>query len=243
MAADFYSGLLDEARVYEYALISDEVAALAAYGPVSVTVTFHANGGVAADPASKPATVGQPYCALATTSRTGYAFAGWFTAAEGGEQVTADTVVTNASNHTLYAHWTALPYTAWVKGISNWPEGADTSPNGDPDNDDLPNLIEYAFGLSPVQSNAGAALLSVGTTTVQENGQPRTRATLPFTPATTDGLRFFIQATNDLLTDWSDLAEVTAQVAAGTTFTFTDTVNLDAPGTKRFLRLCVETNP
>lgn len=41
-----------------------------------------------------------------TPSRPNYTFAGWYTAASGGTEVTGITPVTNASNHTIYAHWT-----------------------------------------------------------------------------------------------------------------------------------------
>ena len=70
-------------------------------------MTFDANGGSTPVPTSKVVTYGAAYGTLATTSRTGYTFAGWFTAASGGTQVTAATVVSDASNHTLYAQWTA----------------------------------------------------------------------------------------------------------------------------------------
>ncbi|GEM_PF-4678861 len=75
------------------------------------TVTFDANGGNAPTPADKQVTFGAAYGALATTTRAGYAFAGWFTAASGGTEVTAETIVTTADNHTLFAHWTAIEYT------------------------------------------------------------------------------------------------------------------------------------
>ncbi|MBN1993012.1 MAG: InlB B-repeat-containing protein, partial [Anaerolineae bacterium] len=78
------------------------------------TVTFDANGGTDPDPASKEVTYGLAYGTLATTSRTGYTFAGWFTAASGGSEVTADTVVATAADHTLYARWTANEYTLVV---------------------------------------------------------------------------------------------------------------------------------
>ena len=42
--------------------------------------------------------------ALPTPERSGYAFAGWYTAADGGTAVTADTVFD--ANATLYARWT-----------------------------------------------------------------------------------------------------------------------------------------
>ncbi|MBI5935697.1 MAG: InlB B-repeat-containing protein [Chloroflexi bacterium] len=74
----------------------------------SYTVTFDANSGVSPTPTSKTVTYNAAYGTLATTSRTGYTFAGWFTAASGGTQVTTSTLVTTASNHTLFAHWTDL---------------------------------------------------------------------------------------------------------------------------------------
>ena len=43
---------------------------------------------------------------LPTPTRSGYTFSGWFTAASGGEQVTADTVFSQDS--TIYAQWTAV---------------------------------------------------------------------------------------------------------------------------------------
>ena len=72
------------------------------------TVSFNANGGEAANPASKTVTFDSAYGALATTERYGYTFTGWYTAAQGGELVTATTIVTRAENHTLFAHWVAL---------------------------------------------------------------------------------------------------------------------------------------
>jgi len=73
------------------------------------TVTFDANGGTAPNPGTKEVTYDATYGALATTTRDGHAFNGWFTQATGGTQVTASTTVTTASDHTLYAQWGATP--------------------------------------------------------------------------------------------------------------------------------------
>ena len=78
------------------------------------TVTFDANGGTSPTPATKPVTYGAPYGDLATTTRDGYTFNGWFTAATGGSLVTSATTVTTAANHTLYAQWTINTYTLSV---------------------------------------------------------------------------------------------------------------------------------
>ena len=75
------------------------------------TVTFDANGGSTPAPTSKQVTYGSAYGTLATTSRTGYTFVGWFTAASGWHPGDCGTIVTTASNHTLYAQWTANAYT------------------------------------------------------------------------------------------------------------------------------------
>ncbi|MBU1509688.1 InlB B-repeat-containing protein, partial [Myxococcota bacterium] len=76
--------------------------------PNTYTVTFDSQGGSSPVPESQLVIFGVAYGTLATTSRTGYTFAGWWTGAGGtGSQVTAATIVTNAANHTLYARWTA----------------------------------------------------------------------------------------------------------------------------------------
>ena len=55
---------------------------------------------------SKSVTFGGTYGALATTSRTGYTFNGWFTATSGGTEIESSDTVSTASNQTLYAQWT-----------------------------------------------------------------------------------------------------------------------------------------
>ena len=56
-------------------------------------------------------TCGSTYGTIPTPSKPGYTFDGWYTALSGGTKVTSSTIVTNASNHTLYARWTAKTYT------------------------------------------------------------------------------------------------------------------------------------
>jgi autotransporter-associated beta strand protein len=74
--------------------------------PATRTVSFDAQGGTAPGPASKSVTVGSTYGPLATTSRLGHTFAGWWTApGGGGTQVTDVTDVAVSSSQTLYARW------------------------------------------------------------------------------------------------------------------------------------------
>lgn len=77
---------------------------------VSSVVTFNANGGSVGQ-TSKIVYMGQQYGALPTPERQYFAFKGWYTAAEGGTQITAETMVNIKVNQTLYAHWEAITAT------------------------------------------------------------------------------------------------------------------------------------
>lgn len=89
------------------------------------SVTYDANGGGTPSPANKTVTYGSAYGDLATVSRAGYTFAGWYTAANGGTKVESSTTVATAENHTLYAHWTANQYTITFSGAVDGSGSAD----------------------------------------------------------------------------------------------------------------------
>ena len=71
------------------------------------TVTFNKNHSAASTPSptSKVVSFGTPYGTLATVSRPGKTFLGWYTSASGGTLVTAETIVSISSNQILYARW------------------------------------------------------------------------------------------------------------------------------------------
>ena len=75
----------------------------------SYTVSFDGNGGTASS-ASKKVTYGGTYGDLPSGSKTGYTLKGWFTAKSSGTQVTSGAKISTASDHTLYAQWTANQY-------------------------------------------------------------------------------------------------------------------------------------
>ena len=55
---------------------------------------------------------GLAYGTLPTPTKTGYSFAGWYTGENGtGTEITSATQISDGSNHTLYAHWSAYTYT------------------------------------------------------------------------------------------------------------------------------------
>ncbi|MBO4293159.1 MAG: InlB B-repeat-containing protein [Clostridia bacterium] len=76
------------------------------------TATFDVNGGNELPEADRTRTLqyATPLGELPTTTKTGYDLAGWFTAATGGTEITAETKM-GAANVTYYAHWTAKQYT------------------------------------------------------------------------------------------------------------------------------------
>ena len=74
------------------------------------TLTYNANGGTVS-PATTTVTYDGNYpSSMPTPTRRGYTFAGWYTAASGGNAVTGSTKMTTASNHSIYAHWRVNSY-------------------------------------------------------------------------------------------------------------------------------------
>ncbi len=74
-----------------------------------ITLAWNSQGGstVASTSATYSPTAKVPM--PATTTKAGYTFAGWWTAASGGTQVTSSTALPT-SNKTYYAHWSLNPY-------------------------------------------------------------------------------------------------------------------------------------
>ncbi|MDR1853140.1 MAG: InlB B-repeat-containing protein [Propionibacteriaceae bacterium] len=72
----------------------------------AVKLKLNVNGGkLASSKKTKTVTTTKKYGTLATPTRSGYTFLGWYTKKSGGTKVTSKTVVTVAKTHTLYAHW------------------------------------------------------------------------------------------------------------------------------------------
>ena len=98
--------------------------------PLIYTVTWNANGGVCATASSsvqENTAVGE----LPEASREGYTFDGWFSAAEGGEQITTETII--VSDTIFYAHYTENPEPPTPptpSGSSTWWNISDDDFNG-----------------------------------------------------------------------------------------------------------------
>ncbi len=91
------------------AAVEQNITLTAKWTQNTYTVTFDPNGGneLAEADKTKAVKIGEAYGELPTPTRKGYNFAGWYTEAEEGTVVTADTTVSAMTDHTLYAHWEA----------------------------------------------------------------------------------------------------------------------------------------
>ena len=74
------------------------------------TVSFNANGGAGAG-ASQTVKWHGKYTNMSTPVRSGYTFAGWFTAKNGGTLVKSGDTVYLGKSATMYAHWQGKPVT------------------------------------------------------------------------------------------------------------------------------------
>jgi len=87
---------------------------------VKYTITYDANGGTVNETSAETGYDLKLTSLPSPEEREGYDFVGWFTSAEGGTEITTDTVF--ASNDTIYAHWNAHSYT--VKFDANGGNGS-----------------------------------------------------------------------------------------------------------------------
>ncbi len=93
-------------KVSESTYVTDGATYYAQWSKNKVTVVFDANGGkLTSGEDYTQVVVNQELGKLPTVERNGYVFEGWFTSRDGGEAVTADTIV--EGEMTIYARWKA----------------------------------------------------------------------------------------------------------------------------------------
>lgn len=82
----------------------------------SVTVSLNPNGGTV-DIRSITVKTGEVYGELPEPEYDHHIFDGWYTQAAGGSRVYDSTVCDRTDDHTLFAHWSAIPSTGFKRGI------------------------------------------------------------------------------------------------------------------------------
>lgn len=140
----------------------------ASWTPNKYTVSFNVNGGKALTPASKQVINDSTYGAdvsLPVPVRDGYTFAGWYTAANGGDLVKDSTVVALSANQTLYAHWNLNTYT--VSFDAN---------GGDAVSETLSKIITDTYGTLPTPTRTGYTFVGWFTVATPTGGTAVTAA-------------------------------------------------------------------
>ena len=151
---------------------------------------------------------------------------------------TFDTSTLGVVRITLAAPSALTPFEQWLE--DRFGPGADpalTAPTADPDDDGLPNLLQYALGGLPAQQH------QPGLAPVAGRDSSTGVLTLAFTRIADPGLRYIVEATGDLAAPvWTPLLDTTGPQNTAGVVTVHDTV-APAPGVKRFMRLRVELAP
>jgi len=106
--AGWYTEQTDGTKVTTETKLEQALVLYAHWTAATYTVSFNSNGGSSAT--DQTVTYAGAYGALPVTTRTGYTFNGWYTAASGGTKVESTTSVTMTADHTLYARWTPVAY-------------------------------------------------------------------------------------------------------------------------------------
>lgn len=89
----------------------EDTTITAQWSPKTYTLYYDVNGGNPVSPASKSIVYTKEYGDLPTPTRTGYTFEGWYTDANNGTQVNAQTKHTVPNDVTIHAHWLNTPPT------------------------------------------------------------------------------------------------------------------------------------
>ena len=97
--------------------VTADVTYYAHWNPRSYTVRFLKNDGTETVVMNSTKSFGQTLGTLPTPTRDGYTLAGWFTAAEDGEQIDSATLVEGDIDY--YAHWE-------VQSVADWPANTST---------------------------------------------------------------------------------------------------------------------
>lgn len=98
---------------FDAGMPAQDTTVYAKWAPKTYTVTFVTTTGTA--PASIQVSYNSTYGTLPVLTDNNMRFMGWFTAATGGEQVTAETLFTSTENQKLYAQWEAK-----IEILDNW---------------------------------------------------------------------------------------------------------------------------
>lgn len=117
MERDNYSYVWDNTP--EGTMGAKDVTYSAIWTAKQTKVAFDTMDGIVEGELERIVNVGDKYGELPTPTKVNAEFLGWYDKAEGGNKVTKDTVVSNASNHLLYARWKYVQTGITYEGIND----------------------------------------------------------------------------------------------------------------------------
>ena len=134
----------------------------------SVIVTFDPNDGSPV-PKGLAYTYGTTYGSMPKPNRAYYTFTGWYTAREGGRLVTPATIIRNAEDHTLYAHWSRNTVTVGFDSNGGYGNVPSSTYN-----------VGDTYGKLPAGSTPKQGYVFIGWYTMREGGTKITTSTIVY---------------------------------------------------------------
>jgi len=151
------------------------IIGLASGGP-KYKLTYNPNGGKVATP-SQPITYGEKLGTLATPTRLGYSFTGWYASTTGGSHYTSSTLVSSMADITVYAHWKVNHYTVKFKA-----NGGSTPKRGGKKY--ISKIITFGHAYGPLPTTKRSGYKFLGWYTAKKGGTRVTSATQVITTGT-----------------------------------------------------------
>jgi len=201
------------------------------------TLTYNSNGGSTCSPTTKSITYGNQYGTLCAPTKAGSSFAGWYTSASGGTQVTASTTVSVTGNQTLYAHWNTCPAGQYSDGGSI---SCSNCPSGYTSNAGATAQSSCYKTLTATMNANGGSYSSGNPTCALYSGSSTCTVTFKSTSPTRTGYTFKGWSTSSSATSGT-AAGGTANISANTTFYATWKVNCPSGYTFQSNGSCVKT--
>ena len=166
-------------------LYGSQVTIIISKGKQPIKVSFDSIGG------NKVADItvyeGETYGELPTPRRSGFSFVGWYLSSDGEEAITADTLVSGSSDHTLVARWKEMAAVATTTPTTVAPTTANVPPTQAPATTAVPTLpvaaVTTAAPTAPPTTTAVPSTRAAATTAAPTTKAPTTKA--PTTTRTT----------------------------------------------------------
>lgn len=139
----FKETTLDNEWNFDNDVVTANITLYAKWTVNQYTATFDVNGGDSVDPAKITKNYQEELETLPVATRTGYSFAGWFTAATDGDEISATTKMP-VNGATYYAHWTINQYTVKFDG-NKGSDGAEIKKDYDAAIGELPTSTRTGY--------------------------------------------------------------------------------------------------